>query len=62
LSGYEAIALAFTQPVPGEDYGYAQQEGRHGDRQETRRLWTTNALNAYLNWPGVQSRQAGMQD
>ena len=28
------------------------QEGWRGDRWESRRLWTSTALNEYLDWPG----------
>ena len=27
--------------------------GRRGDRWERRRLWTSTALNGYLDWPGL---------
>lgn len=51
---YDSIALAFTMPVPGEEYRYTEQKGRHGDRHEARRLWATNAVNEYVEWPGVR--------
>jgi predicted transposase YbfD/YdcC len=47
----EAIALLFAQPPWGEEFGVACQVGRHGDRQEERRLWSSTALNNYLDWP-----------
>ena len=28
--------------------------GRHGDRWEERTLWTSTALNEYLDWPQVR--------
>jgi hypothetical protein len=31
----------------------AQQKGYHGDRYEVGRVWTSTALNGYLDWPGV---------
>jgi hypothetical protein len=50
----EAITLVFTEPPPGEVFATAGQHGRHGDRQEGRRLWSSTALDAYLDWPGGQ--------
>jgi predicted transposase YbfD/YdcC len=47
----EAIALLFTQPPWGEEFGVACQGDRHGDRREERRLWSSTALNDYLDWP-----------
>ena len=49
----EAVSLLFEQPPWGERFGEACQEGRHGDRWERRRLWTSAALNEYLDWPGL---------
>ena len=49
----EAVSLLFEQPPWGERFGEACQEGRHGDRWESRRLWTSTALNEYLDWPGL---------
>ena len=51
---YEEIETAFDYPVLGEQYQYAESEGRHGDRQELRRLWSTDALRDYLDWPGTE--------
>ena len=51
---YEAISLAFAEPVWGAKYRKARRWGRHGDRWETRQLRTTEALNEYLDWPGVR--------
>ena len=47
----EAIALLFKEPPWGAEFGAAYQEGRHGDRQEVRRLRASCALNEYLDWP-----------
>lgn len=47
----EAVALLFAQPPWGEEFGVASQRGRHGDRQEERQLWSSTALNDYLDWP-----------
>ena len=49
----EAVSLLFEQPPWGESFDYACREGRHGDRWERRRLWTSTALNEYLDWPGL---------
>ena len=49
---YEDIELCFDQPVAGQTYAYAQTEGKHGDRLELRRLWATDILKTYLDWPG----------
>ena len=48
----EAVSLLFDQPPWGESFGVASQQGRRGDRWETRQLWTSTALNHYLDWPG----------
>lgn len=49
---YEDIRTA--EPVVGERYRYAESEGRHGDRDERRRLWATGALSGYVDWPHAQ--------
>ena len=49
----EAVSLLFEDPPWGESFAYACQEGRRGDRWERRRLWTSTALNEYLDWPGL---------
>ena len=51
---YDAIALAFAEPVWGAKYRQTRRRSRHGDRWERRRLRATDALNEYLDWPGVQ--------
>lgn len=51
---YEDIRLLFEEPPWGEVFAVAQQRGRHGDRQEERRLWASSALRGYLDWPGAQ--------
>jgi len=51
---YEDIETAFAYPVMGEQYQYAESEDRHGDRKELRRLWSTNALKDYLDWPEAE--------
>lgn len=59
---HEAIALAFTQPVPGEKYGYVQQEDRHGDRQSFSRR-TTVVDHQRPQWVSrLAWRAAGVQD
>lgn len=50
----DAIHLLFAAPPPGEVFLLAHQHGRHGDRHEERRLWSSTALREYLDWPGVQ--------
>ena len=50
---YDA-ALAFAEPVWGAQYRQARRRGRHGGRWETRQLRATEALNEYLDWPGVR--------
>ena len=49
----EAVSLLFAEPPWGESFAGASQEGRHGDRWESRRLWASAALNGYLDWPGT---------
>ena len=48
------IALLFAEPPWGEELVTAGECGRHGDRWEERTLWTSTALNEYLDWPRVQ--------
>lgn len=47
------IALLFGEPPWGEAFATATEQGRHGDRQEVRKLWASTALNEYLDWPHV---------
>ena len=51
---YQDIVLLFAEPPPGEVFAMAKQWGRHGDRQEVRRLWASTALRGYLDWPGAE--------
>ena len=48
---YEDIQLCFEEPLSGE-YAHAETETRHGDRWECRRLWATDMIRTYLDWPG----------
>ena len=43
--------VLFEEPLSGK-YAYAETEDSHGDRWERRRLWATDMLSAYLDWPG----------
>ena len=49
---YGNIELCFDRPVVDQPYAYAQTEDWHGNRLEVRRLWVTDALTRYLEWPG----------
>ncbi|MGH2603415.1 MAG: ISAs1 family transposase [Dehalococcoidia bacterium] len=49
-----AVQTLFTYPPAGERFATAVSWDQHGDRVETRRLWASTALTAYLDWPGVQ--------
>lgn len=51
---YDEIALVFMEPPPGEVFVTAEQRDRHGDRHEVRRIWSTTALQDYLDWPGAK--------
>jgi predicted transposase YbfD/YdcC len=51
---YADIALLFSEPPVGERFPRVEQRSRHGDRREVRQLWTSTALEGYLNWPGVR--------
>lgn len=51
---YRDIALLVEDLPPGEGLAKAEQRGKHGDRQEVRRLWASTALREYLDWPGAQ--------
>jgi predicted transposase YbfD/YdcC len=48
---YEGIGLLFRQPPPGEAFGVAEQTNKHGDRVEVRKVWSSSALEGYLDWP-----------
>lgn len=48
------IALLFAQPPWGEEFATVTEQGRHGDRQEVRKLKASSAINEYLDWPHVQ--------
>ena len=48
------IALLFAEPPWGEEFATATERGRHGDRWEERTLWSSTALNDYLEWPHMQ--------
>ena len=50
----EAIALLFARhPGPGDDLRMTRQVNKGHGRIETRTLWASVDLNAYLDWPGV---------
>lgn len=49
----EEVSLLFAEPPWGESFAEATQEGRLGDRWERRTLWSSPALNGYLDWPGL---------
>lgn len=48
------IALLFDQPPPGEVFATAVQYDKGHGRLEVRRLWASDALAGYLDWPGVK--------
>ena len=49
---HESIALCFDGPVFGETYAYAETADRRGNRHTICRLWATEALMGYPDWPG----------
>lgn len=51
---YDDLAVLFRQPPPGEVFATAIQRDRGHGRHEVRRLWASDALAGYLDWPGVQ--------
>lgn len=51
---YEDIEYLFAEPPQGEKFAMAEEQGRHGNRQEVRKLWASTALMGYLTWPGVR--------
>ena len=51
---YADIALVFAGPPLGEVFSPAQQQDRHADRHEVRRLWVSRVLEGYLDWPGAR--------
>lgn len=48
------VATLFERPPPGEAFAAARQDGKHGGRRETRRLWASTALAGYSDWPGAR--------
>jgi predicted transposase YbfD/YdcC len=49
-----ALRTLFTAPPPGEAFASAVTWDQHGDRVERRQLWTSTALDGYLDWPGAR--------
>ncbi len=49
---YEDVELCFEPPAPGMNYRCAETFNVHGNRIERRRLWATDVLKNYLDWPG----------
>lgn len=47
------VELFFTDPPFGEVFATAGGKGRHGDREEERRLHASAGLTSYLDWPGL---------
>ena len=51
---YEDSRLLFAWPAPDEaPFVTAVEHRKHGDRVETRRLWASDALVGYSDWPGL---------
>lgn len=48
-----AIRTLFAHPPLGERFAATVSWGKHGDRIERRRLWTSRALTDYVDWPGA---------
>lgn len=52
---YEDIEFCFsdtdTSSTDTGTYRYAETADGHGDRRERRRLWATDLLVDYLDWP-----------
>ncbi len=51
---YDDLAVLFAHPPPGEVFAMASREERGHGRSERRRLWASDALAGYLDWPGLQ--------
>lgn len=51
---HDSIALLFQTPPTAERIGYERQVDKCKGRVEVRELWTSPALNHYVDWPGVQ--------
>jgi predicted transposase YbfD/YdcC len=51
---YDDLYWLFEWPAPDEaPFGTVVEHRQHGDRIETRRLWTSAALVGYSDWPGL---------
>jgi predicted transposase YbfD/YdcC len=51
---YRDIELFFTEPPFAQVFAQAEQRGRHGDREETRRIRASLGLKGYLDWPRAE--------
>jgi hypothetical protein len=51
---YEDVEYLFAEPPPGEKFAMVEDQGRHGNRREARKLWASTALMDYLIWPRVR--------
>lgn len=51
---FDDLATLFRQPPPGEVFATATESNRGHGRGEVRRVWASDALAGYLDWPGVQ--------
>ena len=49
---YEDVELCFEPPVSYANYRHVETFNVHGNRIERRRLWATDMLKTYLDWPG----------
>lgn len=49
---YEDVELCFEPPAPDVNRRRAETLDVHGNRIERRRLWATDILKTYLDWPG----------
>jgi len=50
---YDDLFVLFRHPPPGEVFATAVQSATGHGRREVRRLWASDALAGYLDWPGL---------
>jgi predicted transposase YbfD/YdcC len=51
---YDDLRWLFEWPAPGEVFATAVEHHQHGDRIEACRLWASEALRGYSDWPGLR--------
>lgn len=51
---HQDLDLLYRRLPAGERLDHTRTDGVHGDRVEERQLWSSTALQHYLDWPGAR--------